>query len=400
MKGVLRMALLIAPMLLIAATCVTDTRQRGPAGPWVGEVVNHGSEPMNVVRVEGSIVDATGLVIDTAVPVCPATLLPGERGSFEIFAPDGVTPPLRAEIISAVSGWPGDPQLIGDGLTMHVIDQDPVRRFALVELQNLSASTYQYVTVCGNLRSPSGALLEVGSADIYPAPMKPGETRTLPIFFNTMPAGTLEFFARGAPYCCSGLVTLDPAIVRVNATRVVDTPNGRLLEAVGELDNRTGIDLGGVTLQAALRASPADRSSQTLIGCQGVVAAGERAPVSFSIPLPPAATAHDVDIVGVQAVTNTSAIYRPVVSDIRRTAGEVSATLANPTSSWLATIGICFNLLDHDGRIIGTVDDPQAHHLAPYSTVRVSARVSAFGAVSSVDVTAYATTTTAPILGP
>ena len=80
--------LLALPLLFLGATCVSRVEQRGPAGPWVGEVSNYGPEAVEYASVSAEILDAMGNSITWLEgSTCPPTLRPGQHGTFELLFP-------------------------------------------------------------------------------------------------------------------------------------------------------------------------------------------------------------------------------------------------------------------------------------------------------------------------
>ncbi len=209
-------------MLLLGATCIANVEQKGPEGPWVGEVVNMGEQPVNHVQVLPRIFDATGRQVfggGGVADTCPFILFPGERGAFEVFferAQDGApepVPPLRAEFPEIAVEYPGAVGLASHGLLAEVVSEKPDQLFVRVRLTNSSNHRYSDLTVCGVLRTPDGRLAEVGRAagpgytGEATTMLLPDEAIELDVFFNTMPEGSIRLHPAGlirdpAPSCC------------------------------------------------------------------------------------------------------------------------------------------------------------------------------------------------------
>jgi hypothetical protein len=389
--------LLGLPLLLLGATCVNRVEQKGPTGPWVGEVTNNGPDPVSYTIVAARVFDANGQEFgDFGVSACPPSLLPGEKGTFELsFSADltGLALPLRAQfnpLVQAESGFGlGNAR---DGLTATLLAKDPQGQYIIAEISNSSLRTYSELTVCANLRTPNGRLVEVGSGSPFPNVIHPGEKRTVTIFISSMTDGFFELFPSGNPDCCSGEITLDPALFYVTAQKVVTGPQGRELRVVGELDNTSAQDLLNVELQAYVEGEMAF-PAWVSVGCGGAVGYGAKGPAAFSLALPPGAKP-SVVIAGIQGSGNAD--INPVpVSDVTSTQrGEdtmISATLSNPTNSWLSIGSACFNLRDKHGTLVGTTSTTIGSYLAPGATLLVSATVSplATGA-KSAEVISYA----------
>jgi len=411
----IRLVLMLIPALaLLGATCVTSARQRGPMGPWVGEVVNTGDMPMREVMVTARVQDAAGRDFGIfTVPACPSALLPGQRGSFELFFPTDialdVTPPLRAEFAPVTSGfaieYPLPSDMTGDGLAARSVGTYPDKRAAMAEVRNDSAVTFSQIKVCATIRTPGGTLAEVGSADLFPSALRPGETATVPVFFNTMPDGVIDVVARGVSGCCSAPLQFDRSEFVIETTRVVTIGGYRSLVVTGEMRNRAGQDLAGLRLAAYLTGSPVTRVSADL-GCGGTVGAGGAAVAEFAIPIDSSEAAPVPAIVGIEAWPWQTG-YRIPVSGIASTplavpisgldTVEVTASLHNSTSKWLYYVRACGTLRDRQGHVAGVGPmfqrpSPGYNAIAPIppgGTVEVTGSTSVLGDVASTTVDAY-----------
>lgn len=393
------LVLLLPALAFVAATCVTSTTQRGPAGPWVGEVTNTGDTTATSSYVEAHVFDADGNeVLVTQVVTCPYTLAPGERGTFEYFFPTDLPSlqpklPLRAEFRTLSS--PGDDSRSrGEGLAVREVSRDPARRYALVEVRNESPFTYSNILICANLRTPAGQLAEVGSSLSYRQPlpnvMRPGDARTFPIFFNSMPEGTLDFVARGDQFCCYGVIPLDPAPVRITATRVTGSGANRTLFVLGEWRNTTDQDLEAAAMTAEVESSPADRVDATPAACGGQVLHDGTATMLLAIPIAAGIANPKPLITGVQAMSGFG-LYAPPVqvlssSPVAATSAyglpgaDVHVRISNPTTTWLSVDSVCADLRDADGRLVGTGAGPDHRVLAPGASVEVVVEADALGA--------------------
>ncbi len=220
MRALIRVfCLVILAFTALGATCVKTTEQQGSGGPWIGEVVNDGTEPMNNITVEAKITDAAGRWFQrewgnsVSGGVCPFTLQPGQHGWFQIFfqkgpqEPDALLP-LRAEFPSVASGFDA-PIMQDQGLSVRLVLKNPTNRSVRLEVRNESQRTYGDITVCGVLKV-GGKAREIGRADGPPSPalLAPGEALMLTMSFNTFPDGeSIEFFPLGddrtpPPPCC------------------------------------------------------------------------------------------------------------------------------------------------------------------------------------------------------
>ena len=398
--------LLALPLLLLGATCVTSVEQKGPTGPWIGEVVNTGPEAARDAFVSAEILDATGKSVAWLdASTCPPTLLPGQRGTFELFFPPdfpSLALPLQARVHPLADAQPG-PDPLGGGLSVRLLERYADRRAILVEVRNDSIHTYRGLSLCANLRTPGGELIEVGSAAAFPSVIRPGETRGFPLFFNSLPYGVYEFFPSVSPYCCSNDVVLDPSLFSVSATRVVEGSGGEQLQVVGEVRNASGQDLGGVMLQAYLEGNPLDRV-EVEVGCRGTVLYGSTAPVIFTLPLPRGSETRGqpaVVVVGIQGSGDAS-LSRVPVSNVswQRVPGSptvlVAATLTNPSDSWLSVNGACLNLRGADGTLVGTASSEGGGYIGPGETMTVSGEVVEVGKAASAEVVAYGYVTEPP----
>lgn len=398
--GIALLVLALAP--LFGATCVSGVRQKGPAGPWVGEVTNTGSVPMRDVIVNADIFDATGRNVGRFdAYTCPGTLMPGETGAFEILWPTDivdVTPPLRAEVAPLADSyeWNGYPSR--EGLVVREIERNVDERYVLAEITNASAWTYNDLYVCGTLRTPDGALSEVGSAALWPVQLSPGESHRFPLFFNTIHPGPIEFFPVGSNICCpSNFLEIAPSNFSATASRVVSDGAKRTLEVLGEVTNPYDFDLDGLTMSAHLRRSLSERVDQQYGGCNGRLPANGKASIILRIPLKGAGTPNYSTLVADSiAAFPPYASYLPPVSNLRLGrevdgTREVFATISNPTSSWIAVNGICFNLRDGGGRLVGTNHEGGYYnYIAPGGSVTLSAFVSQFDDASSAEAIAFA----------
>jgi hypothetical protein len=259
-------------ILMLAATCIANVEQKGPEGPWVGEIVNAGDEPVNHVYVIPRIYDSTGREIfgaggSSPGDSCPSTLLPGERGAFEVFFErprDGQAeplPPLRAEFPPGAIDFPDAAGPTGDGLLAELVAEVPDQRLVRVRITNNSNHPYSDLTVCGVLRAQDGRLAEVGRAsgptpagDLYASDnatiVYPGDAIDLDLFFNTMPEGSVRLFPSGnwrdppLPCCTPGPLPRERFSVK-NPSFSVLLPPGWTYEPLQGIDSFVGRYYGG-----------------------------------------------------------------------------------------------------------------------------------------------------------
>lgn len=103
----LRLVPLLALSILFLAACTVRIEQKGPTGPWVGEVTNNSTVPA-LFSVEGHVLGADGHEVYWPwVETCPDILDPGETGGFEFVVPSQVlTYPSRRCCPSACPRYP------------------------------------------------------------------------------------------------------------------------------------------------------------------------------------------------------------------------------------------------------------------------------------------------------
>lgn len=207
----------------IAATCVTRVEQQGTSGPWIGEVVNAGATTVNNTSIRARVLDATGRQLDDtgggSASICPSTLLPGERGAFQVFYTQQANgydpvPPLRAEFPPVTFEFPGEGALRGDGLFAEIVARDAAARRIDVRVTNNSDTPYNDLTVCAIMRSATvGHATQVGQTSTPTQEdggdlLREGESIVIPIFFNEFPdAAGIQIYPRGIPrtpppLCC------------------------------------------------------------------------------------------------------------------------------------------------------------------------------------------------------
>lgn len=406
--------LLALPALFLGATCVTRVEQKGPTGPWVGEVTNTGPDPVGYVYTHAQVFDASNQSLgDWGTQACPLTLFPGETGVFELLLPTDyrselAIKPLRAEfdaLAQSSSGpaWDGS----REGLTAQLIEKDSTRGYALVEITNSSPRTYRALTICAVLRTLDGRPAAVASASPFPSVLRPGEKVRTVMLFDPMPGGFFELFPSGDSQCCSSEVVLDPSSFRITAKKVVSGPQGRELQVVGELDNTSGQDLTGVELEAHLESDPAV-STRISVGCDGMIGYGSHGSAAFSLPLD-SGDQPSVVIGGIQGYGGGGEIYRVPVSAItmarRGSDVLVSVTFSNPTDKWLNLWAACLDLHGANGILVGNaqinVEAPPnafAPYLAPGAEMRISGAITPLAFATSAHAVAYAYVSDTPPL--
>jgi hypothetical protein len=208
----LRAAPLAFPLLLVAATCVTNVTRQGARGPWAGDIINTGDEPIYDVRVPVEIVDSRGAVAARRERTpCPSALLPGDRAAFEEPALTAGEAPASAPPFTARfpvgSTRDGFGASSGDGLLAEITSRFDQGRALNVRVTNNSGRTYADAGVCGvALAAGGGAVASVafGAGDRR---LTAGESTTLTLFFAAAPPGEIRLypsavFAGEAPACC------------------------------------------------------------------------------------------------------------------------------------------------------------------------------------------------------
>lgn len=203
----------------VAATCVSNVEQKGPTGPWVGEVVNTGPDAVQDVYVNGRVRGYS----DIGGGTCPSSLLPGERGAFEVFFDQGFNPPpvLPLDVYfppTAFAAYPSTGFVQNEGLLLTIVEENRAEKYARIVVQNGSQHRYADINICGILRGEDGRVAAVGQTEVRvvggleppddPAWLQPGQSLTLDVYFYEMPLGTLRFHARAdrryspPPFCC------------------------------------------------------------------------------------------------------------------------------------------------------------------------------------------------------
>ncbi len=410
-------ALLVGLPFLLNATCITRVDQKGPAGPWTGEVVNSGSYPIEASSVQSRIVDANGKDVAFGVmKFCPP-IQPGEKGYFIVSAVSPavinnasgpITLPLH---IGAIEGYSSRPPFASD-LIFQVLRIYPEHNAVIVAMKNNSTNIYRHLLACGVLLSPSGQVQSIGQKRVYPgAVFAPGDTITFPIQFHSWVDGGSFVFGLDANFGSALDTELPPAAFQLGAYKVVDTASGRQLQVVGEIENTSGIDLGNVLYEAYLTTSPTVRVSGNVCpngadfrtgdnyydGC-GLVLAGEKAPVRFSLPLDPN-DSPQVEIAGIDGATLESVAPAPYfkipVTNIQRQrvsseSVRVTATIRNPTTVHALLGELCFDLRGSNGKLVGNAcGGGPSLGLDPGQSTTVSRVVSELAPSTSVDVIAY-----------
>ena len=398
---------LLALPLLLGAVCVTKVDQKGPAGPWIGEVVNTGPDIQSNVFVEGEIQDANGnLIKPTSDMACPVTLAPGDKGYLMmtvgpsvVSLSDFVQPfHLSVKHVNHI-GLIAPPVR---GVTLNALETFPDHNGILVELRNDSANIYRTIRVCGIHFASSGEVVEIAGSGLFQEVVRPGDVVVFPMRFDSPLDGTFQFGVEQLGFGSSDTFVASPPFNY--STRIVRTAEGRSLQVIGEVTNTSGNDLRDARFQAYLESSPTIRkqgSVGTMVGADsityegnGFIPAGAKALVAFSLPLDDDDSTV-VEIVGLVAQTldyrlspvsvTSIAIKRTKPSTIK-----VSAKLQNPAGEGLIVDSLCFYLRDAAGKLVGGQCGSVAW-VAPRDSLVVSQNVTWVGPhrPSSVEAVAY-----------
>lgn len=426
-----RLALLaFSPLLLLGATCVTHVEQKGPTGPWIGEVTNSGSDPEIDVRVNGRILDSDGKNWGGIfrAETCPFDLLPGEKGYFTAYLDSQGIPPSVLEklptppplTLTSFDTYSCGSRPLTTGLAFRVIDVFPEHNSALVEMRNDSQNTYFDVDVCGLLFNRSGEVQEIAQRSPFPAAsFKPGDTVEFPITFSAPIDGPMQFAAKSA-FETRQDVFLDSWHFELSASRVVQTEQGRELQVAGEIRNDSTVDLDSAEYEFYLESSPTVRASgwvgsygylrpppdgatRVRFWGTGFIPAGKKAPVVFSLPLDEDDSAH-VEFAGVTAHTasvNTSRIAATDVSSWRRPDSDevrVTGTLTNPFDAPMHLF-LCFELRGARGQLVGSACEHYCGMRAHDSWTE-SMTITELAPMESIEVSAYLRPGTCPVVPP
>jgi hypothetical protein len=393
------------PFLFLGATCVTSVEQKGPAGPWVGEVTNTGAD-VGRFSVAAQIIGSDGHeVYSPSVSTCPPVLSPGQVGAFELAVPTQVLsyPTTKLPLNLASSPVASSDQLLPDtsvtpsGLSARLVQKYPEHNALIAQISNDSWNDYSPISVCANIRDSSGHILAVGTGDLFPSFLGPQESHDIVVSFRSLPDGTLEFFV-SASLNSGQTQALDPSALKISTTRVVQTDHGRELQGVGEVNNDSDMNLLATWFQVRLASSPTvvetdlvDTWDSGFMGA-GVLLAGQKAPISFTLPLDNTDST-SVEVVGIEGRPfNTDLLHLPVKNVTKqRLSGssiQVGATLSNPTPDGLQVSFICFNLRGKNDLLVGT-SCRSGDWIEPNGSLTVSQTVTNLAPMSTVEVVAY-----------
>jgi hypothetical protein len=375
MKPLRLLPLAALPILFLGATCVTRVEQKGPTGPWIGEVTNTGADTVYNVGINGYVGDAKDVPVGIqSAQLCPYNLEPGQRGYFALpsFSSDFLAKrpelllPLR---LSPLRISPGNAsQVTASGVSFRVIRRFPEHNAILVEARNDSSNTYDLLP-CAVSFDHSGEAQDVSRASAFLGTVfKPGDIITFPVRFTSPVDGTFQFFAYSIG------TDFDTALRSVPfdySAKVVETEKGRELEVVGEITNTSATDLGFAWYEAYLASSPTVRTTNFVgsssmnqpFSGNGVLPAGQKTLVSFTLPL----DEHDSNAVKITGVIGKTAPFRsappytfspvPVMDVASQTTApntvKISAKLSNPADKGLNVDSVCFYARDAGGTVLG-----------------------------------------------
>lgn len=415
MRVLHRPDLLLLPLLLIGATCLSTPHQNGPSGPWVGEATNYGPDTRGYAYVEAPVVDQIGRdVAYVQTQTCPFSLLPGDTAAYEIsIDPQSVrlsdfALPLSLKsppILQAYSVPPDQDAYASKrqvGLVAEVLRSDASQRFALIQVTDTAPIAFQQLQVCGVFRTITGTPASVATGHVLQSVLRPGASVVVPLFFSSMPAGNVEPIVEGIPMtaCCDTRVDLSRIAVSVQMTKLVDYPDGPYLDVVGELSNQTNEDLGGFTLSAHLGDSWRERIDAATAGCDGNFGAHDTLPFLLSIPVTSTRTNRSLTVDGLGAYAATP--HTPVVSSIALGAvtkhafgpdtRTVSARLTNDSGYWLSAPAACVGLHASDGNLVGAgySSGVSNQYIAPGASIDLSMDIDQLAPSSTAKIVAYA----------
>lgn len=359
-------------LISIAATCVTNVRQKGDMGPWVGEVVNTGDSVVYDVKVRPRIYDGYDERIppDT-VSTCPSTLKPGQRGAWEAFLRREEKLPVEMRSAIATNS-PIDSGLESRGLKVHLFDRNVRRKYATIQVTNEATFYYHWVMICGTLRSPEGVLEEVGTTGMFPfLSLAPRETRTKLIYFNSMPEGDFEFFAVGKRVETGNEYRLPPAALRiVNTHTLIDSAGDPYLEVLAELTNPFDVPLEGLMAATHVKGFLELRDEDIELACGGAAGPSETVPIKFSMPT---AGIHAKNVPVIERISAISGAFVQIpvpVTEPRIVDEHLVGTFSNPTDQGLAVYGICVGVR-RGGKLIDAFSASVGPYLHPNTTIEV-----------------------------
>lgn len=412
MKLLRLLPLLVLPALFLGATCVTHVDQQGPTGPWVGEVTNTGADVQMHLNYSVDILDANGKFVEfMGGEICPFSLEPGQKGFFQVSAVPAVALTEHPELVLPLHiSLPrfSSAQPEPDGISYKVLKEYPEHKAILVQATNNSANTYRSVRICALNIAPSGDVREVSVGSPFLAVnFGPGDVDNFVVPFNSPLDGTFQFSADSSGSDIDTAIKSPPFDY---VSKIVQTDKGRELHVVGEVTNTSGRDLTFTWFQAYLESSPTvringfvgttDPTTTGIVSGAGVMAAGQKMPLAFTLPLDSRdTTAAKIEGIVGTALPSTYSHYTlspiPVRDVVDESTGadtvKILATLSNPGDEGMNLNSLCFYARDARGKLIGGQCGFAPPWIEPHSSAAVSQEVTLIGAgqAVSVDVVAY-----------
>lgn len=400
--------LLLLPALSLGATCVTRVDQKGPAGPWVGEVVNTGDTLQPDVHVYGWFQDADGRWVGGLyAETCPFDLLPEQRGYFFGPAADSQADLVLPFSLAEDESYSCQQHSLTTGVHLRIISMSDDHKSALVEARNDSQNTYYDLGACGVSFAPSGEAEDVAKNPELPSRiLRPGDRVQFSLNFHSPVTGHVDLAVKSAFGTYD--TVLDSSHFEVTSSKVIQTDSGPQLQVVGEVRNDLPVDLDAARFEAFRQSSPDVRAwgsvgsfgypsdvypgnyaKNEFLGT-GFVPANGKAPFVFSLPLGP----HDstsVEFAGLVASKSSSAAVPVAITDVSGRQFpdfvEFDATVTNPFDNTLQLF-YCIDLRDSGGKLKGASCQSSCGIL-PGNNWNVSARFDDVEPTDSVDVAEY-----------
>jgi hypothetical protein len=401
--------MLLLPALFLGDTCITKVYQKGPFGPWLGEVVNTSDILQPDVHVFGTVYDSNGQWTDNFyAETCPFDLSPGEKGYFTkdfqtLPAYPNPAPPLHAD---SLESYTCQAHSLTTDVNLRIVSMSDDHKSALVEARNDSQNTYLDLGLCGVSFTPSGEAQDVVINSELPSRiLRPGDKVQFPLGFNTPVTGQVDLAVKSS-YGTYNIV-LDSAHFKVTTSKVIQTDSGRQLQVVGEVSNDSRVDLDDARFEAFLESSPnvrasgrvgsygyaSDQAKNEFPGT-GFVPANGKAPFRFSLPLGPHDSTH-VEFAGLVANRSSSVAVSVTPANISSrqldsNTVEYSATLTNPFDKSLELF-YCWEFRGSNGRLkdASCMSTCRIDPYPPYNTWNVSAQFQEVEPTDSADIVEY-----------
>lgn len=404
-----RSLLAVVPLVFLGTTCVSRVEQRGPAGPWVGEVRNVGEERASYVWVSGRLVDADGRAVqsgDLQAVTCPESIPPGGRAWFIMWGPSvepGARLPYRLEGLRTAESL-GESGFTEEDLTVTVLATDLASKRMVVEVTNGSGFTYERPIVCAVALDKTGALVSLGQGFTSLYGFGSGESRRFTVDFSGPLSSSQEFIAQ-AVRALVPVPTIDPELFRITGVRVVQRDGAVQAYVIGELENRGPLYLDSAWLAAHIEEDPWALAGAPL-GCGGRIAPGERGVALIPFDLREKVKTPTVVVEGIDA-WGAGAPVSLAVSGFRSSRGaagefgvpvaETTFAVTNPTASWVEVSSVCVYAKDAAGTAVGVAEvSPESPYLGPGETVQLDALVHPLFPFATVELVARGRPTEPP----